>query len=140
MIELPFIELLVRVNHWITVLLMVAGLYIVVARGNMIKKLVGLGMFQTSCYLLYLSPAKIFGATPPIMDPDFSLYTNPLPSVLMLTAIVVGIATQAVGLALVARIKESYGSIEEEDIFDREDAMRREEDQEEEKREQERAS
>jgi multicomponent Na+:H+ antiporter subunit C len=124
MIDIPFVDLLVRVNHWITVLLMVAGLYIVVARGNMIKKLVGLGMFQTSCYLLYLSPAKIFGATPPIMDQNFSLYTNPLPSVLMLTAIVVGIATQAVGLALVVRIKESYGSIEEEEIFDAENAAR----------------
>jgi multicomponent Na+:H+ antiporter subunit C len=124
MSEIPFLDLLVRVNHWITILLMVAGLYIVVARGNMIKKLVGLGMFQTSCYLLYLSPAKIFGATAPIMDANFTLYTNPLPSVLMLTAIVVGIATQAVGLALVARIKESYGSIEEDDIFDAEDAAR----------------
>lgn len=131
MIDLPFVDLLVRVNHWITILLMVAGLYIVVARGNMVKKLVGLGMFQTSCYLLYLSPAKIFGATPPIMDPNFSLYTNPLPSVLMLTAIVVGIATQAVGLALVVRIKESYGSIEEEEIFDSENASRDNEQEEE---------
>lgn len=133
MIDLPFIDLLVRVNHWITMLLMVAGLYIVVARGNMVKKLVGLGMFQTSCYLLYLSPAKIFGATAPIMDPNFELYTNPLPSVLMLTAIVVGIATQAVGLALVVRIKESYGSIEEEDIFDAENAARDKQDQDEER-------
>lgn len=133
MMDIPFVDLLVRVNHWITVLLMVAGLYIVVARGNMIKKLVGLGMFQTSCYLLYLSPAKIFGATPPIMDPNFTLYTNPLPSVLMLTAIVVGIATQAVGLALVVRIKESYGSVEEEEIFDAENAARDQQEQDEER-------
>ena len=105
-------------NQWITIFLMVAGLYIVVARGNMIKKLVGLSLFQTSVYLLYLSPGKILGGTPPIIDPAFDVYANPLPHVLILTAIVVGIATIALGLALVVRINEEFGTIEEDDIFE----------------------
>ena len=94
-----------------------SGLYIVVARGNMIKTLVGLGLFQTSVYLLYLSPGKILGGTPPILSPDYSVYSNPLPHVLILTAIVVGVATLAVGLALVVRINEAFGTIEEDEIF-----------------------
>jgi multicomponent Na+:H+ antiporter subunit C len=105
-------------NYAITIFLMVAGLYIVVARSNMIKTLIGLGVFQTSVYLLYLSPGKILGATPPILDEDFRLYSNPLPHVLILTAIVVGVATLALGLALVVRINESYGTIEEDEIMD----------------------
>jgi multicomponent Na+:H+ antiporter subunit C len=104
-------------NHWIIIFLMVSGLYIVVARGNMIKKLVGLGLFQTSVYLLYLSPGKILGGTPPILSDEYSVYSNPLPHVLILTAIVVGVATLALGLALVVRINESFGTIEEDEIF-----------------------
>lgn len=103
-------------NHWITVFLMVAGLYIVVARGNMVKKLVGLGIFQTSVYLLYISPGKILGGTAPIIADEFTVYSNPLPHVLILTAIVVGVATLALGLALVVRINEAYGSIEEDEV------------------------
>lgn len=108
---------LAYVNHWITVFLMVAGLYIVVARGNMVKKLVGLSVFQTSVYLLYISPGKIIGGTAPILSESFAVYSNPLPHVLILTAIVVGVATLALGLALVVRINEAYGSIEEDDIY-----------------------
>ena len=104
-------------NQYITIFLMVSGLYIVIARGNMIKKLVGLGLFQTSVYLLYLSPGRIIGGTAPIIDERFSVYSNPLPHVLMLTAIVVGVATLAVGLALVVRISEEYGTIDEDEIF-----------------------
>ena len=104
-------------NHWITIFLMVAGLYIVVARGNMVKKLVGLALFQTSVYLLYISPGKILGGTPPILADEYTVYSNPLPHVLILTAIVVGVATLALGLALVVRINEAFGSIEEEEIF-----------------------
>jgi multicomponent Na+:H+ antiporter subunit C len=106
-------------NQWITVFLMVAGLYIVIARGNMVKKLIGLSMFQTSVYLLYISPGKIIGGTAPIIDPKFTVYSNPLPHVLILTAIVVGVATLALGLALVVRINEAYGTIEEDEIFER---------------------
>lgn len=106
-------------NQWVTVFLMVSGLYIVIARGNMVKKLVGLSIFQTSVYLLYISAGKILGGTPPILDPDFTVYSHPLPHVLILTAIVVGVATLALGLALVVRINEAYGTIEEDEIFDR---------------------
>ena len=109
-------EIVAHYNHWIIIFLMVSGLYIVVARGNMIKKLVGLSLYQTSVYLLYLSPGKILGGTPPILSPEYTVYSNPLPHVLILTAIVVGVATIAVGLALVVRIHESFGTIEEDEI------------------------
>ena len=111
-------EIIANYNYWITIFLMVSGLYIVVAKSNMIKTLLGLGIFQTSVYLLYLSPGKILGGTPPILDKGFSVYSNPLPHVLILTAIVVGVATLALGLALVVRINESFGTIEEDEIMD----------------------
>ena len=104
-------------SYFITIFLMIAGLFIVIARGNLIKKLVGLGIFQTSVYLLYIAPAKLVGGTAPILSPDFSVYSNPLPHVLILTAIVVGVATLALGLALVVRIREAYGTIEEDEIL-----------------------
>jgi multicomponent Na+:H+ antiporter subunit C len=103
-------------NYWVTTFLMVAGIYIVAARSNMIKTLVGLGIFQTSVYLLYLTPGKVIGATPPIIEPGYELYSNPLPHVLILTAIVVGVATLALGLALVVRIHEAYRTIEEDEV------------------------
>ena len=106
-------------NYAVTIFLMMAGLYIVVARSNMVKKLVGLSIFQTSVYLLYIAPAKIIGGTAPILDANFSVYSNPLPHVLILTAIVVGVATLALGLALVVRINEAYGTVEEDEIFQR---------------------
>lgn len=115
----PAIETLITsYNYWVTIFLMVAGLYTVIAKDNMIKKLVGLSLFQTSVYLLYLSPGKILGGTPPIIDPALKVYSNPLPHVLILTAIVVGVATIALGLALVVRINEEYGTIEEDEIFE----------------------
>ena len=98
---------------------MVIGLYVVVARGNLIKKLVGLGVFQTSVYLLYVAPGKVFGGSAPSIADGISVYSNPLPHVLILTAIVVGVATLALGLALVVRIHEEYGTIEEDEILDR---------------------
>ncbi|HEX5802444.1 MAG TPA: cation:proton antiporter subunit C [Azospira sp.] len=104
-------------SYWVTIFLMVAGLFIVIARGNLIKKLVGLGIFQTSVYLLYIAPGKLIGGTAPILAEEFKLYSSPLPHVLILTAIVVGVATLALGLALVVRIRETYGSIEEDDIL-----------------------
>jgi multicomponent Na+:H+ antiporter subunit C len=108
-------------NQWIVIFLMVAGLYVVVARGNMIKKLIGLSLFQTSVYLLYISPGKLLGGTAPIIADGFTVYSDPLPHVLILTAIVVGVATLALGLALVVRINEAYGTIEEDEIFSRND-------------------
>jgi multicomponent Na+:H+ antiporter subunit C len=108
-------------NYVITIFLMVGGIYVVIARGNMIKKLVGLSLFQTSVYLLYLAPGKITNGTAPIIDPAFKVYSNPLPHVLILTAIVVGVATLALGLAIVVRIHEAYGTIDENEIFSRDE-------------------
>ncbi len=104
-------------TYFITVFLMVAGLFIVIARNNLIKKLIGLGIFQTSVYLLYIAPGKLVGGTAPILSDAFTVYSNPLPHVLILTAIVVGVATLALGLALVVRIREAYGTIEEDEIL-----------------------
>ncbi len=110
-------------TYFITIFLMMAGLFIVIARGNLIKKLVGLGIFQTSVYLLYIAPGKLVGGTAPIIAAGFTVYSNPLPHVLILTAIVVGVATLALGLALVVRIREAYDCIEEDQILqlDRDD-------------------
>ncbi len=103
-------------NYWIVVVLMMIGFYIVIAHGNLIKKIVGLTIFQTSVFIFYISMAKVDGGTAPILADGIELYSNPLPHVLILTAIVVGIATTALALALAVRIKEAYGSIEEEHI------------------------
>jgi len=108
--------------YWITVLLMVAGLFITIASGNLVKKLVGLGIFQTSVYLLYVAPGKLIGGTAPIVSGQFDVYSNPLPHVLILTAIVVGVATLALGLALVVRLREAYGTIEEDEILEQDRA------------------
>lgn len=113
-------------NYWMTIVLMMIGLYVVVSRGNLVKKIVGLNLFQTSVFMLYISMGKIFGGTAPILtdNPD-EVYSNPLPHVLILTAIVVGVATTALGLALVIRIKEQFGTIEEDEIFDIEQDLAR---------------
>ena len=103
-------------NYWIVVFLMMAGFYIVVAHGNLIKKLVGLNIFQASVFVMYITFGKVSGGTAPIIEAEYTVYSNPLPHVLILTAIVVGVATLAVGLALVVRINEAYGSIEEDDV------------------------
>ena len=103
-------------NYWIAVFLMMGGFYIVIAHGNLIKKLVGLNIFQASVFILYITFGKVTGGTAPIVAPGFTVYSNPLPHVLILTAIVVGVATFAVGCALVIRINGAYGSIEEDDI------------------------
>lgn len=103
-------------NYWVVIVLMMIGFYIVIAHGNLIKKIVGLSIFQTSVFIFYISMAKVDGGTAPILADGINQYSNPLPHVLILTAIVVGIATTALALALAVRIKEAYGSIEEEDI------------------------
>ena len=107
------------------IFLMMAGLYIVIARGNLVKKLVGLGMFQTSVYLLYIAPGKLVGGTSPIITPGIDVYSNPLPHVLILTAIVVGVATLALGLAIVVRIREAYGTVEEDEVLEADAAAER---------------
>ena len=103
-------------NYWVVIFLMMSGLYVVVSRGNLVKKIVGLNVFQVSVFLLYISIGKATGGTAPILTGEPELYSNPLPHVLILTAIVVGVATTALGLALVVRIRESYGTIEEDEI------------------------
>jgi multicomponent Na+:H+ antiporter subunit C len=117
-----FLAFVDHYNYFITIFLMIAGLYVVIARSNMVKKLIGLSIFQTSVYLLYLGPAKIVGGTAPIVDPAFTVYSNPLPHVLILTAIVVGVGTLALGLALVVRINEAYGTIDDDDITPEDEA------------------
>ena len=114
-----------RFNYAVIIVLMMVGLYAVIATGNLVKRLVGLSIFQTSVFLLYISVSKVFGGAPPIfeykdlaydkLDPN-AIYSNPLPHVLILTAIVVGVATLSVGLALVVRIREAYGSIEDDTL------------------------
>jgi multicomponent Na+:H+ antiporter subunit C len=107
-------------NYWVVIVLMMIGLYIVIARDALVKKVMGLNIFQVAVIMFYVSMAKVRGGTAPIVPEGAAgediLYSNPLPHVLMLTAIVVGIATTALALALVVRIKEGYGTIEEDAI------------------------
>ena len=103
-------------NYWIVILLMMAGFYIVMSRHNLVKKLIGLNIFQSAVFLFYISAGKVKNGTAPIVEQGFSNYSNPLPHVLILTAIVVGVATVSLGLALVVRLKEAYGTIEEDEI------------------------
>lgn len=140
-------------NYWIFIVLMMVGFYTIISRGNLVKKIVGLTLFQTSVFIFYISLGKIVGGTAPILvggvDHDGAagaghgaavvaeeaarwggsttyrgvVYSNPVPHVLILTAIVVGIATTAVALALVVRIKETYGTIEEDRINEMDVAM-----------------
>ena len=107
-------------NYWVVIFLMMVGFYTLIARGNLIKKIIGLNIFQTSVFILYITMGKITGGTAPIFVEGGRdvVYSNPIPHVLILTAIVVGVATSAVGLSLVIRIKEAYGTIEEDEIED----------------------
>ena len=111
-----------HLNYWFFIVLMMTGLYIVIAKGNLVKKVVGLNIFQTSVFMFYISIGKVIGGTAPIFPVDMKIdnnivYSNPLPHVLILTAIVVGVATTSLALALIVRIREEYGTIEEDEIF-----------------------
>jgi multicomponent Na+:H+ antiporter subunit C len=104
--------------------IMMIGLYAMIAKTNLLKKCIGLGIFQTAIMLFYVSIGAKDGATIPIVDPatgtaDPTLYANPLPQVLMLTAIVVSVATLGVALALVQIIHRDHGTIEEDEILQR---------------------
>ena len=123
-------------NYWMFITLMMTGLYIVVAKGNLVKKIVGLNIFQTAVFMLYISSAKIVGGTAPILPMDAighikadkigdTVYSNPLPHVLILTAIVVGIATTSLGLALIVRIREEFNTIEEDELVEIEQDLMR---------------
>jgi multicomponent Na+:H+ antiporter subunit C len=110
-------------NYWICIILLMIGLYTVMSRSNLVKKLIGLSLFQISVFLFYISMGKIKGGTAPIVVEVLEgapepVYSNPLPHVLILTAIVVGVATTALGLSLVVRIKETFGTIDEDEILE----------------------
>lgn len=118
-------EVLGLFNYWVVIFLMMVGFYALISRGNLVKKVIGLNIFQTSVIIFYVSTGKIVGGTAPILIGDDHgaaeagsevLYSNPLPHVLMLTAIVVGVATMAMALALVVRIRETYGTVEDDEI------------------------
>ena len=114
-------------NYLAVIMLMMIGLYTMISRGNLVKKVMGMNVFQVSVILLYVSMGKVTGGTAPILIEGRNdiIYSNPLPHVLMLTAIVVGVASTAVGLALVVRVKEAYGTVEEDEIvaIDRKDDL-----------------
>ena len=112
-------------NYWVVIILMMVGFYIVISDANLIKKLIGLTIFQTSVFILFISMSKVDGGTAPILVDAPTRYSNPLPHVLILTAIVVGVATTALGLAIVARIYRAYGSVDE-DIIHAQDENREE--------------
>ncbi len=105
-------------HYWVFAVLLMTGFYAVIAKQNLVKKLIGLTIFQSAVFLLYITMGKVEGGTAPIFryGVEDGIYSNPLPQVLILTAIVVGISTLALGLGLVVRIKEEYGSIEEDEI------------------------
>jgi len=109
-------------NYWAVMILMMSGLYILIAQGNLVKKVIGLTIFQTSVFILYISMANITGASAPVISEASSqtnlLFSNPLPHVMILTAIVVGISTTALALSLIIRIKRAYDTIEEDEIHD----------------------
>lgn len=103
-------------NYWIVIVLMMAGLYIVMSSGHLVKKIIGLNIFQTSVFIFFISMGKVAGGTAPILKDGMSVFSNPLPHVLILTAIVVGVATTALGLAISVRVYEAYGTVEEDEI------------------------
>lgn len=110
-------DILGLLNYWVVVVLMMAGFYVVIAQHNLMKKVVGLNIFQVAVFVFYITMAKIDGGSAPILDDAIKTYSNPLPHVLILTAIVVGVATTSLALALVVRIQRSFGTIEEDEIF-----------------------
>ncbi len=114
-------EFLAHYNYWVVVALIMLGMYVVMSNPNLVKKVIGLNIFQTAVFIFYISLGEREGGTAPILDPAFTLYVNPLPHVLILTAIVVSVATTALALALIVRIYRAYETIEEDEI-DAEDA------------------
>lgn len=106
-----------KYNYWIYIALMMTGFYAMIAKGNLIKKVIGMNIFQTAIFLFYISIAKVKDGTAPILWDRAVIYDNPLPHVLILTAIVVSVSTTAVALALIIRIYKAYGTMEEDEIL-----------------------
>jgi len=110
--------LLGKYNYWIYIVLMMIGFYAMIARQNLIKKIIGMNIFQAAVFLFYVSMGKVAGGTAPIAWERAVAYDNPLPHTLMLTGIVVSVSTTAVALALVIRIYRAFGTMEEDRILD----------------------
>lgn len=108
-------------NYWVVIVLMMMGFYIVISDSNLIKKIIGLNIFQTSVFILFISMSKVKGGTAPILIAEADVYSNPLPHVLILTAIVVSVSTTALGLAIIARIHRAYGTVDETTIHEQDD-------------------
>ncbi len=105
-------------NYCASMALLLIGFFGIIISGNLAKKLICLGILQVSVILFYVSLGYVNGAAAPIIQEGITVYVNPVPHVLMLTAIVVGVALMAVALAICVRIKEEYGTIEEDEIFE----------------------
>jgi multicomponent Na+:H+ antiporter subunit C len=104
-------------NYWVCIILMMVGFYGVIAKTNLVKKALSLSLFQTGILVFYISIGKIDGATGPVVTGNAdTVYSNPLPHALMLTAIVVGVSTLAVAMAIIVNIRDKYGTIDEHDI------------------------
>ncbi len=113
-------------NYWVCIILMMVGFYGVMAKTNLVKKAISLGLFQTGILVFYITIGKIDGGTAPVNVSGKAgevIYTNPLPHALMLTAIVVGVATLAVAMAIVVNIRQTYGTVDEHDIHRLENEM-----------------
>ncbi|HEX5994773.1 MAG TPA: cation:proton antiporter subunit C [Jiangellales bacterium] len=109
-------------TYWIIFALMMTGLYAVMSHGNLVKKLIGLNIFQVAVFMFFISLGRVDGGSPPIIAEGIEVYSHPLPHVLILTAIVVGVATASVGVALAIRIYEAYGTVEEDNALARDAA------------------
>ena len=103
-------------NYEICVVLMMIGFYGVIAKTNLVKKVMGLALFQTGIFLFYISMAWIRGGSAPIITGGDQVFANPLPHVLILTAIVVSISTSAVALAIIINIKRAYGTVDTHEL------------------------
>ena len=109
-------DFLAHYNYWVVIALIMLGMYVVMANPNLVKKVIGLNVFQTAVFIFYISLSEREGGTAPILGEGYTLYVNPLPHVLILTAIVVGVATTALALALIVRIHRAYETVEEDEI------------------------
>ncbi len=118
-------EILAKYNYWIYVVLMMIGFYAMIGKRNLVKKLIGMNIFQTAIILFFISTGAKAGGKIPILDKyevlehgvNVNSIVNPLPHVLMLTAIVVGVSVTGVALAVLVRIYRTYGTLEEDEIL-----------------------
>lgn len=111
-------------DYWFIIILLIIGLYGMTMKNNLVKKLIGMTIFQAAIILFYISGAIKAGATVPILSDSISngetaSYINPLPHALMLTAIVVGVATVGVAFALIIQIYKRYNTLDEQELIER---------------------